>query len=147
MTEILQQNYLKLVTEITQQEFICNMLIERQVLIRDDKELILAKPTNSGRNSLLVDYIRCRFQRAFPVLCEALLLTKQVEILSILNPDMTLPPGKKVGSTKCNICCTHDVSIAFEPCGHVCCTDCASQLNSCHMCRTSIRKKLTLFFP
>ncbi|XP_011696263.1 PREDICTED: uncharacterized protein LOC105454970 [Wasmannia auropunctata] len=44
----------------------------------------------------------------------------------------------------CNICLERRCNIAFL-CGHCACKECAAQLNTCHMCRETIQKKINLY--
>ena len=47
----------------------------------------------------------------------------------------------------CKVCMKDEVSILFDPCGHICtCTKCSSGLNECPICRGKIIKKIRAFF-
>ncbi|XP_053214887.1 baculoviral IAP repeat-containing protein 7-A-like [Panonychus citri] len=46
-----------------------------------------------------------------------------------------------IGRYKCKICREKEIGCIFHPCEHtVSCTDCAIDLDSCPICKTSIRK-------
>ena len=36
--------------------------------------------------------------------------------------------------------------MVFDPCGHTCCKNCASQITECHMCRSNIVRKNRVYF-
>ncbi|XP_011696317.1 PREDICTED: E3 ubiquitin-protein ligase MIB2-like [Wasmannia auropunctata] len=48
------------------------------------------------------------------------------------------------GTNMCNICMERRRNVAFL-CGHCACEHCAAQLNTCHMCRKTITKKINLY--
>jgi len=45
----------------------------------------------------------------------------------------------------CQVCMEREVSMALN-CGHCFCTECSTRCNSCPNCRTTVTKKLKLFF-
>ncbi|XP_022341160.2 E3 ubiquitin-protein ligase MYLIP-like [Crassostrea virginica] len=48
----------------------------------------------------------------------------------------------------CRVCMDKEISTTLCPCGHmVCCTDCASRLEECPVCRTGINKIQPVFLP
>ena len=46
----------------------------------------------------------------------------------------------------CTICMERPKDVAFEDCGHQACQQCSSALDTCHMCRQLIQKKINLYF-
>ena len=52
--------------------------------------------------------------------------------------------------SECDVCkleITGEMHIKiFNPCGHGCCNNCASQLRTCHLCRKVIEPKIRLFY-
>ena len=40
----------------------------------------------------------------------------------------------------CNICCDNENNAVFDPCGHIGCYNCLTQLNICHICRSQITR-------
>ncbi len=46
---------------------------------------------------------------------------------------------------ECVICQTNEVNTILIPCGHGCCSECASRLENCHICRARITSKNSLF--
>ncbi|KAE8597997.1 hypothetical protein XENTR_v10016671 [Xenopus tropicalis] len=48
----------------------------------------------------------------------------------------------------CMLCCEEEINSAFCPCGHmVCCEGCATQLQSCPVCRASVEHVQHVFLP
>ncbi|NP_001088162.1 myosin regulatory light chain interacting protein L homeolog [Xenopus laevis] len=48
----------------------------------------------------------------------------------------------------CMLCCEEEINSAFCPCGHmVCCEGCATQLQSCPVCRASVKHVQHVFLP
>lgn len=48
---------------------------------------------------------------------------------------------------ECNICRIRQKDVmAFNPCGHTACCNCASKLVDCHLCRVKITHKIKLYF-
>ncbi|CAH2284398.1 E3 ubiquitin- ligase MYLIP [Pelobates cultripes] len=48
----------------------------------------------------------------------------------------------------CMLCCEEEINSAFCPCGHmVCCERCASQLQSCPVCRASVEHVQHVYLP
>ena len=48
---------------------------------------------------------------------------------------------------ECNICrIKREGVMAFNPCGHIACCNCASKLSDCHLCREKIKHKIKLYF-
>ncbi|KAG8442359.1 hypothetical protein GDO86_011234 [Hymenochirus boettgeri] len=48
----------------------------------------------------------------------------------------------------CMLCCEEEINSTFCPCGHmVCCERCATQLQSCPVCRASVEHVQHVFFP
>ena len=45
----------------------------------------------------------------------------------------------------CTICMHRHKDVAFEGCGHQACQKCSNVLNTCHMCRQPIQKKIKLY--
>ena len=45
----------------------------------------------------------------------------------------------------CKICLARPYNIAFSPCGHQACANCAETLDICHYCRQHIERKLNLY--
>ena len=50
---------------------------------------------------------------------------------------------------KCVICLDKSVSIALQPCGHLCiCQNCVKKMqNECPICRSAFQSTLRIFFP
>ncbi|KAI8742857.1 baculoviral IAP repeat-containing protein 7, partial [Biomphalaria glabrata] len=49
--------------------------------------------------------------------------------------------------TVCKICLDQEVAVVFLPCGHlVSCTDCASAMKACPVCRTDVKGIVRAFF-
>ena len=47
---------------------------------------------------------------------------------------------------ECSVCLSEKAERkVFHPCGHTCCTDCAEQIDLCHICRSEIQDKIRLF--
>ena len=62
-------------------------------------------------------------------------------------PEEDPPPAIQNGIYLCKICMTEQVSITFNPCGHVCCCEnCANELSSCPICRRRIKQKIRSYF-
>ncbi len=154
MADILRRHYVRLISDLRQQELICNLLLERRVLTDCDIEDILCKRTNSSKNQELLDYIRCRFRRAFPVFCEGLELSNQLELYELMKtncmrqeeihvvPNVQMAPN----GVECKVCLSTPAKVAFVPCGHVCCCEgCARQLNECPLCRAAIQRRMTVY--
>ncbi|XP_053209831.1 baculoviral IAP repeat-containing protein 7-like [Panonychus citri] len=75
-------------------------------------------------------YVKCGCD--FPLRC--VLETKP----QIPKPEL---PRVDIGRYKCKICREKEIGCIFHPCEHtVSCTDCAIDLDSCPICKTSIRK-------
>ncbi|TRY94725.1 hypothetical protein DNTS_021613 [Danionella cerebrum] len=48
----------------------------------------------------------------------------------------------------CALCCEREISAVFCPCGHVfCCYSCASQLQSCPVCRSDVERVQHVYLP
>ncbi|MEE6464898.1 hypothetical protein FKM82_006395 [Ascaphus truei] len=48
----------------------------------------------------------------------------------------------------CMLCCEEEINSAFCPCGHmVCCEGCATQLQSCPVCRASVKHVQHVYLP
>ena len=45
----------------------------------------------------------------------------------------------------CTICMERHKDVAFEGCGHQACQQCSNVLDTCHMCRQPIQKKIKLY--
>lgn len=45
----------------------------------------------------------------------------------------------------CDICYLYKKNVRFNPCDHTCCIGCAFKMESCHLCRESIKDKLIIF--
>ena len=74
--------------------------------------------------------------------------------ISVREPPMPVAPAPALaaadeeGTNECGICFESykDVTrIAIDPCGHMCCKNCAEHLKECHICRQPILKILRLF--
>ena len=63
------------------------------------------------------------------------------------NLEQRLESVAKTNNFDCKICCTNETEhqIVFNPCGHSCCSKCAAQLSSCHVCRHQILNKIRLY--
>lgn len=46
----------------------------------------------------------------------------------------------------CSVCMEREVNMALLNCGHCFCTECSTRCNSCPNCRSSVTKKMKLFF-
>ena len=116
MADILRKNCVALIGTLRKQEYLCDLLVSRRVLSEEDRDEVLCEKTNSRKNRLLLDLIRCRFTRAFPVFCEGLRTTQQFDLLQLLDPARAFDnvPEEPNRSTECKI------GIAFQPCKHVC---------------------------
>ena len=148
MADILRKNCVALIGTLRKQEYLCDLLVSRRVLSEEDRDEVLCEKTNSRKNRLLLDLIRCRFTRAFPVFCEGLRTTQQFDLLQLLDPARAFDnvPEEPNRSTECKICVDYQISIAFQPCQHACCCqECARQVNSCPICRSEIDRSITIF--
>ena len=50
---------------------------------------------------------------------------------------------KSENKMECNICMDNDFNIIFQ-CGHCCCSECATDLKICHICRAKIVTRIKL---
>ena len=160
MADILRKNLVALTTDLKDQGYICSVLVERHILTRADMEEVMCERTNAARNRVLVEYVRCRFKRAFPYFCDALRATQQLELLDLLTPSITPSaatpsPGTSATGTPatteatgtCSVCLELPARIVFIPCGHVStCNACAQRLDQCPMCRTWIDQRTCVYF-
>ena len=58
-------------------------------------------------------------------------------------------PDKIRNVAKCVICLDNEVTIALQPCGHICaCYGCSEKLQKeCPICRTTFKTTLRIYFP
>eukprot|EP01121_Diplochlamys_sp_Union-15-3_P019423 TRINITY_DN7319_c0_g1_i1.p1 TRINITY_DN7319_c0_g1~~TRINITY_DN7319_c0_g1_i1.p1 ORF type:complete len:267 (-),score=17.28 TRINITY_DN7319_c0_g1_i1:3-803(-) len=66
----------------------------------------------------------------------------------IENTDSALKTDS--GVSLCKICYNDQISAALVPCGHIYCANCTQKIcreNVCPICRSSINKKIEIFFP
>lgn len=48
---------------------------------------------------------------------------------------------------ECKICIDREATIMLYPCGHLCCSTCASGLNKiCHKCRQPFKKTIKIYY-
>ena len=148
MADILRRNYVALISTLREQEFICDLLIERSVISQCNKEDILCERTNAARNRVLLDYIRCRFAKGFQIFCEGLEMTNQHHLLNLMKPqsEKTEEETTFTKRTECKICLNLPVRIAFNPCGHACCCQsCAAKVSVCPLCRMGVQGRLKIY--
>ena len=142
--DILRRNYVALISDLREQEILCDMLVQKNVLGFDDRDEVLSERTNGAKNRVLLDYIRCRFKYGFPVFCEGLEKTRQFTLLELMQPQRVQAEVKQ--SNECKICLSLPVKVAFSPCGHACCCEqCAQEVKICPLCRASIQQKLKIY--
>ena len=81
-------------------------------------------------------------------------LNRQVSNMNIVQnqPVETTPlPSPESDALECSICsmdmrAESHFPMVFDPCGHTCCKNCASQITECHMCRSNIVRKNRVYF-
>ena len=134
-----------LIGKMCQQERLCDLLLQNNVMTEENKGEVMCGKTNGARNRTLVEIVRCRFTRAFKVFCDGLDLTCQHDLLELMDPHReTLVP--KTDSVECKVCLSMPVRIAFQPCGHACCCQtCADQITQCPLCRASIQNSIIVY--
>lgn len=143
MADILRQNYVALIGTLREQQYMCDYLGMHNILTEEDKETILCKPTNASKNRLLIDYVRCRFKRAFPHFCDCLERTGQHDLLESLDPDRKIISA---AGGDCIICLSLPARIAINPCGHMCtCQSCSLKIDKCPVCRGTIGQRLCVY--
>ena len=54
---------------------------------------------------------------------------------------------RRAAERTCTICLSSAKSVAFVPCGHMACSECAApgQLAQCHICRAPITQRLQVY--
>jgi hypothetical protein len=107
----------------------------------------LPQPPLPGFPEMMEEYMRLQFEnhkigtlywnyidtlQKYSVLREMLLPTRT----ALLNDNDPL----------CSICMTEVVTMAFVPCGHTFCQNCAKRTLICHVCRSPIVNRLRVFF-
>ena len=149
MADILRKNYVALVCKLRSQEALCKLLVEHNIITKQDKEEVMCQRTNGGRNRLFLDLIRCRFSRAFGIFCSGLELTRQLELLELLDPNrdqFKKEEEEEQCNVDCKICLSYPVQSFFRPCGHACvCEICAGKVDKCQICRSAIEQRLKIF--
>ena len=148
MSDILRQNLVALISTLRNQDYLCDLLMANRVLISEDKEEVMCQKTNAAKNRALVDFVRCRFNKAFKVFCDGLDTTRQHDLLKLLDParglDVASEPVNR--TVDCKICMNAPIGIAFRPCGHACCCQtCAQEILRCPICRGAIFQRIVIF--
>jgi hypothetical protein len=69
-------------------------------------------------------------------------IQKYSGLRDILIPQRTAATNEPV----CNICMTEVAIMAFAPCGHTFCTNCAKRTSICHVCRQGIVSRIRIYF-
>jgi len=69
-------------------------------------------------------------------------IQKYSGLRDILIPQRTATTTDPV----CNICMTEVAIMAFAPCGHIFCTNCAKRTSICHVCRQGIVSRIRVYF-
>ena len=139
--DILRKNCVQIISTLRNQAYICDYLLQHRVLSDDNREEILCGSTNSARNRILVDFVRCRFTSGFKHFCDALQHTHQYRLLEKLDPQR---PTKQTDDN-CPVCLSAHANIVFSHCGHGTCEDCSTELAYCPLCRGKIHTKLRVF--
>jgi hypothetical protein len=146
--DILRKHLVELVRDMRDQASICEYLQAHCVLTQCNKEEVMCGMTNSDRNWKLVDFIRCRFKRAYPLFLDALERTNQYEILELFGHERvhTGTESGNNGDGTCAVCLEHQARFVFVPCGHLCtCQGCSQRLSSCPLCRSNITQRVAVY--
>ena len=155
MADILRKNKVALIRDLRQQGYICDHLVSRRVLTLDNAEEVLCEKTNASKNWVLVDFIRCRFTRAFPHFLDALDLTRQHDLLDVLAPERAQSTERVPAPERqrnevlgtCSVCLDLPSQTVFSPCGHLStCRDCGERLTSCPICRAAIVQRVRVYY-
>lgn len=164
MADIIRQNFVSLISDLRNQDYICTVLIKNRVLTTHDAEEVLCEMTNSKKNFKLLDYVTSRFSRAFRPFCDALADTSQQELYNLLAParaGINAPVPRKatdaqgrIAATEtqerdehlCAVCLDQVAHVLFTPCGHLSsCSHCSEQLSSCPICRAAIVQRVRVY--
>ncbi len=91
-------------------------------------------------------YIRISTQLPPKTDLEETAVTKEEDNLSsttIVNEQRT---EKEEDSTICRVCLQNTCNLAFVPCGHLACSECACLLKKCHICRAKLSSAMKIYF-
>jgi hypothetical protein len=148
---ILRRNILALVSSLSDLEVICAYLEEVNVFTHDACEDVLSTPARRDRATRLVDRLRRGFRSGFPWFCRALELTRQFELLELLDGEgearnIANEWGKGVIEVKaqtvdaeCKVCHHFERSVVLFPCRHLCsCFGCSKKKNICPVCQSFV---------
>lgn len=106
-----------------------NFLGVRQLLQRQQQQnVLLAQHQTTQINSLLT------------------VIQKQTTAIEQLENTISLMSTGSDNRMKCGICIENEIRVAFIPCGHIFCDDCAPKLLSCPNCSAEVAQKVKLYF-
>lgn len=102
-------------------------------------------PELEGFNTMMESYIQKQFEK-HPI--EKLYwdyintMQKYLALRDILTSQRLL----SVSEPLCCVCMMESIIIAFAPCGHTFCTNCAKRAISCYVCRGTVQNRVKLYF-
>lgn len=84
------------------------------------------------------------FARSFTPKCEAAQVeeTTEEKVANKKEEEEAVTSDNKV---ICKVCYNNEVGVAFVPCGHAACLDCAAALTRCHICRAPIENFIRIY--
>ena len=107
--------------------------------------LAIEQPDLDGFQTMMENYIQKQFEK-HPI--EKLYwdyistVQKYLTLRDILTPQRILGANEPL----CCVCMTEVVIIAFSPCGHTFCTNCAKKAVTCYICRATVQNRIKIYY-
>ena len=121
----------------------CNHL---DVVIEKVAQVISIDPPElTGFKEMMELYIQKQFEK-HPIEKLYWEYLRTVQKYMVLRDILTSQRLLSVNEPLCCVCMTESIIIAFSPCGHTFCTNCAKKAVTCYVCRAVVTNRVKLYF-